>query len=204
MKKVLICLIAIITVFTITGCNKKEETKNNTPEGTKSTETNKNNSTEQNNGKALVLYFSATGNTKKVAEKVALESKSDIIEIIPKVAYKEDDLKYSGDCRANREQNDPKARPEIKNDIDITKYDTIYLGYPIWWGTIPKIILTLLDKYDFTNKTIVPFCTSGSTGIKGSVSDLRNYNNKLNIKDGKRYGTKFTDKDIKDLINGNY
>ena len=78
----------------------------------------------------------------------------------------------------DQKQNDSNARPEIENTIDISKYDTIYLGYPIWWGTNPKIILTLLDTYDFTNKTIIPFCTSGSTGISGSVSDLRNYNNR--------------------------
>ena len=128
---------------------------------------------------------------------------SDIIEIIPKEEYKSEDLNYNSDCRANREQNDSKARPEIKNKIDISKYDTIYLGYPIWWGTNPKIILTLLDTYDFTNKTIIPFCTSGSTGISQSVNDLRKYNSKLDIKDGKRFSSNDSNEIIKEFINNN-
>ena len=112
-------------------------------------------------------------------------------------------MNYNGDCRANREQNNPKSRPEIENTIDISKYETIYLGYPIWWGTNPKIILTLLDSYDFTGKSIVPFCTSGSTGISGSVSDLRKYNPNLKIKDGMRFSSSDSDEVIRDFINNN-
>ena len=189
-RKIIISLFILLSVCLITGCGKNNES-------------NKNNHEVKDNSKSVVLYFSATGTTKKIAERIAKESNSDIIEIIPKEEYKEEDLDYNNDCRANREQNDSKARPEIKNKIDITKYDIIYLGYPIWWGTNPKIILTLLDSYDFTNKTIIPFCTSGSTGISGSVNDLRNYNNKLNIKDGKRFSSNDSDEIIKDFINNN-
>ena len=189
-RKIIISLFILLSVCLITGCGKNNES-------------NKNNHEVKDNSKSVVLYFSATGTTKKIAERIAKESNSDIIEIIPKEEYKEEDLDYNNDCRANREQNDSKARPEIKNKIDITKYDIIYLGYPIWWGTNPKIILTLLDSYDFTNKTIIPFCTSGSTGISGSVNDLRNYNNKLNIKDGKRFSSNDSDEIIKGFINNN-
>ena len=189
-RKIILSLFILLSVCLITGCGKNNES-------------NKNNHEVKDNSKSVVLYFSATGTTKKIAERIAKESNSDIIEIIPKEEYKEEDLDYNNDCRANREQNDSKARPEIKNKIDITKYDIIYLGYPIWWGTNPKIILTLLDTYDFTNKTIIPFCTSGSTGISGSVNDLRSYNNKLNIKDGKRFSSNDSDEIIKDFINNN-
>lgn len=193
-KKIVLSLLVLLALFTITGCGTKNETANNS-----------NNSSNEikKNSKSVVLYFSATGTTKSIAERIAKQSNSDIIEIIPKEKYKSEDLNYNSDCRANREQNDSKARPEIKNTIDITKYDTIYLGYPIWWGTNPKIILTLLDKYDFTGKTIIPFCTSGSTGISNSVGDLRNYNSKLNIKDGKRFSSNDSDDVIKDFINDN-
>lgn len=193
-KKIVLSLLVLLALFTITGCGTKNETTNNS-----------NNSSNEikENSKSVVLYFSATGTTKSIAERIATQSNSDIIEIIPKEKYKSEDLNYNSDCRANREQNDSKARPEIENTIDITKYDTIYLGYPIWWGTNPKIILTLLDKYDFTGKTIIPFCTSGSTGISNSVSDLRKYNSKLNIKDGKRFSSKDSDDVIKDFINDN-
>ena len=179
MKKILLSLLIIISLFLVTGCGEKKEEKPVDNKG--------NNNKVVTNNNAVVLYFSATGTTKGIAEKIANELNSDIIEIVPEQEYKSEDLNYNSDCRANREQNDDNARPKIKNTIDISKYDTIYLGYPIWWGTIPKIILTLLDSYDFSNKTIIPFCTSGSTGISGSVSDLRKYNSKLDIKDGKRF-----------------
>lgn len=197
-KKIVLSVLVLLILFTITGCEtKKENTSNNN--------FNSNNSSSKirENFHSVVLYFSATGTTKSVAQRIATQSNSDIIEIIPKEKYKNEDLNYNGDCRANREQNDSKARPEIENTIDITKYDTIYLGYPIWWGTIPKIILTLFDTYDFTGKTIIPFCTSGSTEISGSVDDLRNYNSKLTIKDGRRFSLNDGDEVIKDFLNNN-
>ncbi len=183
MKKLIIIITIILSFLLITGCRKEEEKKK---------EPIKNNS----NYNSLVLYFSATGTTKKVAKKIAIVTQSDIIEIIPTEKYKDEDLNYNSDCRANREQNNPKARPPIKNTIDISQYDVIYLGYPIWWGTNPKIILTLLDTYDFSNKIIIPFCTSGSTDINGSVNDLRKYNPKLTILTGRRFTTDVTTKEI--------
>ena len=195
MKKLILSLFVILTIFTVTACKKeekKEEQNNNNQEQKEEIKTN---------GNSVVLYFSATGTTKKIAERIADKSNSGIIEIVPKEEYKSEDLNYNSDCRANREQQDSKARPEIKNTIDLSKYDTIFLGYPIWWGTNPKIILTLLDTYDLTNKTIIPFCTSGSTGIEGSVNDLRNYNSKLNIKDGKRFNSSDSDEVIMEFIN---
>ena len=196
-NKIIVLLLVTFSLFLITGCsNKKENIIDNTTDNNSSVEENK-------EGSSVVLYFSATGTTKTIAQKISLLSNSDIIEIIPKEKYKDEDLNYNSDCRANREQKDSNARPEIENTIDITKYDTIYLGYPIWWGTNPKIILTLLDKYDLTGKTIIPFCTSGSTGISTSVNDLRNYNSKLTIKDGMRFSLSDNDETIKDFINNN-
>ena len=195
-KRIILSALVLFAFFTITGCGTKKENVSNNNSNNQSSKINENNN-------SVVLYFSATGTTKSIAQRIAKESNSDIIEIIPKEKYKSEDLNYNSDCRANREQNDSKARPEIENSIDITKYDTIYLGYPIWWGTNPKIILTLLDTYDFSGKTIIPFCTSGSTGISGSVSDLRKYNSKLTIKDGKRFSLNDSDEAIKDYINNN-
>ena len=189
-RKITISLFIILCIFLISGCKKDNEF-------------NKSNNEVKSDSHSVVVYFSATGTTKKIAERIANELNSDIIEIIPKDKYKPEDLNYNSDCRANREQNDSKSRPEIENAIDIRKYDTIYLGYPIWWGTNPKIILTLLDTYDFTGKTIIPFCTSGSTGISGSVNDLRQYNNKLTIKDDKRFSIDDSDEVIKEFISNN-
>jgi flavodoxin len=189
MKKILLSLLVIVSIIMITGCNSKKEEQESKKE---------NNDVMKN---SVVLYFSATGTTKKIAERIASKSGSELIEIIPKVAYTSDDLNYNSDCRANREQNDSNARPEIKNTIDISKYDVIYLGYPIWWGTNPKIILTLLDKYDFTGKVIFPFCTSGSSSIDKSIEDLKNYNPNLNIKDGKRFSSNNSQNEINDFVN---
>ena len=197
-KKILLSLLIILTLFTITGCRSKNGNGNNYS----SNSTNSSNEVKENS-KSVVLYFSATGTTKSIAQRIAKESNSDIIEIIPKEKYKSKDLNYNSDCRANREQNDSASRPEIENAIDIAKYDIVYLGYPIWWGTNPKIILTLLDTYDFTGKVIIPFCTSGSSGISGSVNDLRKYNSKLTIKDGKRFSNSDSDEVIKDFVNKN-
>lgn len=184
-KKLLLGFI-IISLFIVVGCKNKKD----------------NNKIETSSNSA-VIYFSATGTTKSIAKRIATQSNSDIIEIIPKEKYTSEDLNYNSDCRANREQNDSNSRPEIKNIIDISKYDTIYLGYPIWWGTNPKIILTLLDTYDFTDKIIIPFCTSGSTDISSSVNNLINYNLNLNIKDGKRFSANASDEEIQEFIDEN-
>ena len=123
---------------------------------------------------ALVAYFSATGNTEGIADHLTAILGADLYEIVPAEPYGDDDLNYNvSDCRANREQNDPDARPAIDGSVDhMENYEAIFLGYPIWWGEAPKIISTFLESYDFTGKTIVPFCTSGSSGIGGSAEPL--------------------------------
>lgn len=139
-------------------------------------------------GESVVIYFSATGNTERVAGYIQEITGSDIIEIIPADEYTNADLNYSDDdCRANQEQNDDSARPEIANEIDVDSYDTIYLGFPIWWGDVPKIILTFLDTYDLSGKTVIPFCTSGGSGISTSMNTLRNYNQNINWIDGEQF-----------------
>ena len=122
----------------------------------------------------LVAYFSATGNTENIAEHLVSILDADLYEIVPQVPYTSEDLDYSNsDCRANQEQNDPTTRPAISGSVEnMEDYEVIFLGYPIWWGDAPKIISTFLETYDFDGKTIVPFCTSGSSSIGGSVSDL--------------------------------
>lgn len=154
------------------------------------------------NNKSLVLYFSATNNTKQIAKYISEITSSDILEIIPKDAYTNEDLDYNNNnSRANREQNDKNARPEILNKLDLENYDIIYLGYPIWWEEEPRIILTLLDNYDLENKTIIPFCTSGGSGIELSVSNIRNYNDKLNVLDGKRFSSNSSKEEVITWIN---
>lgn len=138
-------------------------------------------------GRTLIAYFSCTGTTKAAAEQLAALTGADLYEIVPEEAYTADDLDYNSDCRANREQNDPSARPAIAGELpDLTDYDTILLGDPIWWGTLPKIIDTFLESTDLSGKVILPFCTSGGSGIGTSVSALRDALPDADIRDGLR------------------
>ncbi len=152
------------------------------------------NEDESEESRALVVYFSATGNTEAVAETIASVTGADVYEIIPEIPYTSEDLNYNDDnSRANQEMNDENARPAISGGIEnIDDYDTIFLGYPIWWGTMPRIINTFLDTYDLSGKTILPFCTSGSSGISSSVERIRNICPNSDVKDGMR-GTSSTD-----------
>ncbi|MGN0403270.1 MAG: flavodoxin [Acetatifactor sp.] len=159
------------------------------------------NSEQENKGKAAVVYFSGTGNTREVAELLAEEADADIFEIIPENMYTSDDLNYHDDnCRANREMNDDSARPAISNDLNaVSEYDDIYLGYPIWWGTAPRIIQTFIESYDLSGATVYTFCTSGGSGIEKSISDLQQLYPDINIAGGKRFNNA-TESDIKEWI----
>lgn len=128
----------------------------------------------ENETKALVVYFSATGNTKAVAETIAGLQGADVHEIVPEQPYTDEDLNYNDKgSRATAEQNDPEARPAISGSIeDIAGYDVIYVGYPIWWGDMPRILYTFFDTYDLTGKTIAPFCTSGGSGLSGTPETI--------------------------------
>lgn len=125
-------------------------------------------------GSVLVAYFSATGNTEGIAQHLQSILDADLYEIVPEVPYTDEDLNYSNDsCRANQEQNDPAARPAITGTLENPEdYDVVLLGYPIWWGQAPKVIYTFLESFDFGDATIVPFCTSGSSGIGSSADGL--------------------------------
>lgn len=123
----------------------------------------------------LVVYFSNTGNTKRVAQIISEETGGNLWEIIPETPYTSADLNYSdSDCRANREQNDPDARPAIANEIEnFDEYETVFVGHPIWWGDAPRIIQTFLESYAFENKTVYTFSTSASSSGSGAYNGLR-------------------------------
>lgn len=125
-------------------------------------------------GGVLVAYFSATGNTEGVAQQLAGLLSADLYAITPAEPYTEEDLDYTNpNSRSQVEGSNPDARPALAGEaLDLTGYDTIFLGYPIWNGQAPKLLSTFLETYDCTGKTIVPFCTSGSSGIGASATDL--------------------------------
>ena len=139
---------------------------------------------------SVVVYFSCTGNTEKIANSIAEVTDSDIFEIVPTIPYTDEDLNYGNDeSRTSIEQNDDTSRPEIAITFEnLEDYDTIYLGYPIWWGQAPKIVYTFVESYDFTGKDIIPFCTSGSSSIGSSAENLKNAcNGDANWLEGKRF-----------------
>ena len=186
MKKRMLAFVCFCALIGVVGCEKQA---NKTEEEAKPSEQETADAKAQEQSeKSLVLYFSATGNTEAVAQTLAEATDSELVEIIPEVAYSEADLDYGNDqCRANQEQNDDAARPGIQNVISIDHYQRIYLGYPIWWGTNPKIILTLFDEVDFDGKEVALFCTSGGSGIETSVRELEAYREWVNWLGGQRF-----------------
>lgn len=147
----------------------------------------------------LVIYFSRTGNTEKIAEYLIDITNADSYVIEAAVPYSDADIKYQDDnCRANKEQNDKSVRPEIANPIaSIDSYDTIFLGYPIWWGQEPRIIDTFLESYDFSDKTVIPFCTSASSGIATSEKNIKALVPIGNQLEGRRFSANATKEDVK-------
>ncbi len=147
----------------------------------------------------LVIYFSRTGNTEKIAEYLIDITNADSYVIEAAVPYSDADIKYQDDnCRANKEQNDKTVRPEIANPIaSIDSYDTIFLGYPIWWGQEPRIIDTFLESYDFSDKTVIPFCTSASSGIATSEKNIKALVPIGNQLEGRRFSSGATKEDVK-------
>ena len=127
------------------------------------------------NKKVLVAYFSATGTTKRVAENLAKATGAVAYEIKPAVPYTDADLNWrDSNSRSSVEMSNKSSRPEMaENDISVKEYDVIYLGFPIWWGTAPHIVKTFLEKHDFSNKKIVLFATSGSSGMGNTAEDLK-------------------------------
>lgn len=125
--------------------------------------------------KTLVAYFSCTGDTKLVAEKINNVVQGTLYEIAPEVPYTVADLNWEdNNSRSSKEMADKASRPAIKKDLsNIDEYDTIYLGFPIWWYVAPTIINTFLEAYDFTNKKIVVFCTSGGSSLSKAYENLK-------------------------------
>ena len=138
--------------------------------------------------KALVAYFSASGVTKKVAERLAGTVGADLFEIEPEVLYTKADLDWMDkNSRSTLEMNDPACRPAIKSSVfDMAQYDVVFVGFPVWWYREPSIIDTFMEAYDFSGKTVIPFATSGSSGIGDAGANLQKLAPGAKVKAGKR------------------
>ena len=150
----------------------------------------------------LVVYFSATGKTAKVAEKLAAAIDADIYEIKPEVKYTKADLNWMNKkSRSSVEMNDKNIRPAIiTGDVDTSSYGTIYLGFPIWWYVAPTVINTFLEAYDFTGKKIVLFATSGGSDFGSTVAELQPSAPNAEIVETKVLSGIITEAKIKSLI----
>ena len=136
----------------------------------------------------LVAYFSASGVTKSVAQKIASENGYDIFEIVPEEIYTPADLDWTDkNSRSTIEMNDKAFRPPIRQTTDVSAYDTVAIGFPVWWYTAPSIINTFIESVDLTGKKIKAFCTSGGSGIDKCVSDLQASYPELNFAKGMRF-----------------
>ncbi len=155
--------------------------------------------------KVLVAYFSATGTTKALAEYAADAVKGDLYEIVPQQPYTSADLDYGDrNSRSTKEMNDKSSRPAINGSVsDMSQYDIVFIGYPIWWGEAPRIINTFVESYDFSGKTIVPFCTSSSSGMGSSAKNLHSLaSDSATWLDGARLSSGASRGDIVSWING--
>ncbi|NSE86276.1 flavodoxin [Dorea formicigenerans] len=201
MKKAIVILLSLTMILGLTACgNSASKTKQPSTEDTfveskadtesAETSTNMENTDNQDaqEHKILVAYFSSTGTTKGVAEHIANGLNADIYEIVPEEAYTDADLDYNdNNSRTTIEMNDPDARPAISGSVEnMEQYDIIFVGYPIWWGEAPRIVSTFMESYDFSGKTIVPFCTSGGSGIGSSASNLECLTSGATWLDGRR------------------
>jgi flavodoxin len=150
----------------------------------------------------LVCYFSASGTTKNVALKVSEVLNADLFEIEPVIKYTDEDLDWTDkNSRTSIEMQDKSSRPNIKNKVlNIDNYDTIIIGFPVWWYTCPTIINTFIEENDLKNKKIYIFVTSGGSSFGGSLKDLKNTYPDLNFINGKRFNINESEDEIKKLL----
>ncbi len=159
--------------------------------------------TEESGNNALIVYFSATGNTRSVAETLADMQGADLYEIVPEQPYTAEDLNYNDrTTRATVEQNDATARPAISGGVDrIEDYQVLYVGFPIWWGDMPRICYTFFDTYDLSGKTIAPFCTSGGSGISRARQSIEELEPSATVTEGLQTNTSNAANDLSAWLN---
>lgn len=215
MKKITVLLVVFAMLMPLAACGGKDEPERssfsgetessveNETENTQDTladteisaagETDSSSNSEEENDteeqRSLVAYFSATGTTRGVAEALAEGTGADLYEIVPEEPYTDDDLDYHDDnSRSTIEMNDPSSRPEIAGSVkNMEQYEVVFIGYPIWWGEAPRIVSTFMESYDFSGKTIVPFCTSGGSGMGSSAANLEKMTSNAEWLSGRRF-----------------
>lgn len=201
MKKIFCLLLSVLLIFSLAACTAQGGTDT---ESTTSAAANTNAAEPAAQGKVLVVYFSATGTTKRVAEMIANATNADIFELTPADPYTSDDLNYNDrNSRVYKEHDDASMR-DIKLTADtvenFAQYDTVYIGYPIWWGEAAWPVNGFVKANDFSGKTVIPFCTSASSGVGDSAKALKELAKGGNWKDGTRFSGSTDSNDIAEWI----
>lgn len=202
-KKVLCIILGVMLLCSLAACGSKEQSGTTAPgsavQTTKAADESKSNGTEES-GKTLVVYFSATGSTKRVAEVIAQKLGADIFEIEPADPYTSDDLNYNNkESRVSLEHDDETKRAvELKKDTPDgwEDYDTVYIGYPVWWGISAWPADSFVQKNSFEGKTVVPFCTSASSALGDSANLLSKKADGGLWHAGKRFGSQASESEV--------
>ena len=205
MKKLTALLLSVVLVLSLAACGSANKPASSTtqPETSAPTEqptTGPSESsstapaesepeTQPETGKTLVVYYSASGNTERVAKDIAEAAGADLFEIVPTEVYTSDDLDWTNpDSRVSREHDDESLRdvPLTTTEVpDWDSYDTVFIGYPIWWDLAPRIINTFIESHDLKGKTVIPFATSGGSSLAGSAAALKKTYPSLDWKEGR-------------------
>lgn len=211
MKKAIAILLPLIMIFCLVACGNSagqmesvnESNTENAELSDTETQQPEAETPEEQENKVLVAYFSATGTTEGVAEHIANGLNADLYEIIPEEPYTDADLNYNdNNSRSTIEMNDSSSRPAISGSVEnMEQYDIVFIGYPIWWGEAPRIVSTFVESYDFSGKTMVPFCTSGGSGVGSSVSNLEQLTSGATWMDGRRLNGSDSQETVMEWVN---
>lgn len=201
MKKAIVILLSLAMILGLAACGRSE---GQTEQSSAKSQPEETSAPDVKESKVLVAYFSATGTTKGVAEHIASGLNADIYEIVPEELYTDADLNYHDNgSRTTIEMNDPNARPAISGSVEnMEQYDIVFIGYPIWWGEAPRIVSTFVESYDLSGKTIVPFCTSGGSGVGSSAANLEELTSGAQWLPGERLSGSDSQDTVMEWVNG--
>lgn len=217
MKKLTALLLSVVLVLSLAACGSANKPASSTtqPETSAPTEQPESSSTapaesepetQPETGKTLVIYYSASGNTARVAKDIAEAAGADLFEIVPTEVYTSEDLNWTNpDSRVSREHDDESLRdvPLTTTEVpDWDSYDTVFIGYPIWWGIAAWPVDTFVKNNDFTGKTVIPFATSSSSGMSQSSSLLADMAGTGEWQEGQRFSSGVSSDDVQSWVNG--
>ena len=208
MKKLTALLLSVVLVLSLAACGSANKPASSTtqPESSSTAPAESEPETQPKTGKTLVVYYSASGNTERVAKDIAEAAGADLFEIVPTEVYTSEDLNWTNsDSRVSREHDDESLRdvPLTTTEVpDWDSYDTVFIGYPIWWGIAAWPVDTFVKNNDFTGKTVIPFATSSSSGMGQSGSLLADMAGTGEWQEGQRFSSGVSSDDVQSWVNG--